>query len=145
MEIQKLQDDSTKITKLSHVLQDIQNKHERRIDGLESRMEYLEGNTKQHIESQVSDMKKDITNSFKEDIHTLVDKRVGELEDMKRRGNNISFFNLKEHNYNSGADNKRADEEDIRLISSCVGFDNSSITIWFRLGKKDPMKTYPVK
>ena len=54
-------------------------------------------------------MKDDIIISLKADMNTVVDARNKELEDRKRRVMNLTVFNLQEHNFGNGPDNKRAD------------------------------------
>ena len=126
-------------------LEEIQKKHSNRMDGLENRMGNLETFTKKEVENQVNSLKADIIESLKGDISTVVDIRSRELEDRKRRETNLTIFNLKEHSYENGADNKRADEEDILEISSGLGLEKLNITTLFRLGKKDPSKNRPLK
>ena len=126
-------------------LDEIRKKHSSRMDGLENRMGNLETLTKKEVENQVHSLRADIIESLKEDICTVVDKRSSELEDRKRRETNLTIFNLKEHNHETGADNKRADEEDVLEISSGLGLENLNIIALFRLGKKDPSKNRPLK
>ena len=102
------------------------------MDGLENRMGNLETFTKKEVENQVNSLKADIIESLKGDISTVVDIRSRELEDRKRRETNLTIFNLKEHTYENGADNKRADEEDILEISSGLGLEKLNITTLFR-------------
>ena len=93
---------------------------------------YFETLTKKEVENQVYNLRADIIESLKEDICTVVDKMSSELEDRKRRETNLTFFNLKEHNHETGADNKRADEENVLEISSGLGLENLNIIALFR-------------
>ena len=68
-----------------------------------------------------------------------------ELEDRKRRELNISIFNLMEHSSDNTAENKKAAELDIRVISASLGIDNLNITIFYGLGKKEPTQTCPLR
>ena len=58
-------------------------------------------------------MKEEICNSLNDDINELVDARNNELEDRRRQESNITVFNLPEHNFSTGQDNKMADEADL--------------------------------
>ena len=75
----------------------------------------------------------------------MVDTRNRELEDRKRREMNITIFNLLEHDSDSGSDNKRADESDVRTISANLGLENLCITMTYRLGRKEEGKTRPLR
>ena len=55
------------------------------------------------------------------------------------------IFNLKEHNNGSGLDNKKADEIDIKAISTSLGLENLNIVTSARLGKREEAKTRPLK
>ena len=130
---------------ISATLDDIKGKYEYRMTNLAEKLGNLEQTTKQEVATQVSKMKDDIINSLKGDIHTVVDQRTQELEDRKRRELNISIFNLKEQHCNSGTDNKRADELDVRTISASLGLENLSISTTYRLGRKEEGKIRPLK
>lgn len=134
---------------IASTLQDIRDRHEKRIDGLEKRIDRFELSTQQEIskkiDSSVTSMKDDIIQSLKDDINTVVDKRTRELEDRKRRENNITLFNLPEHNFENVVESKKADEDAIKEISSCLGLENLNISAFFRLGAKAEGKTRPVK
>ena len=74
-----------------------------------------------------------------------MDARNKELEDRKRRDMNLTVFNLQEHNFGNGPDNKRADENDKLRICSNLGSENLTINYSYRLGKKVESKTRPLK
>ena len=93
----------------------------------------------------VNNMKEDIITSLKADINTVVDARNKELEDRKCRDMNLTVFNLQEHNFGNGPDNKRADENDILRICSSLGLETPTINYSYRLGKKVESKTRPLK
>ena len=130
---------------IAGTLEEIQKRHENRMDHLETRMGNIENTTKKEVEVQVQSLKSDILESLKSDINTVVDERTRELDDRKRRESNITIFNLPEHSHDNGADNKRADEEDILEIFSDLGLQNPSILNLFCLGKKVPTKYRPLK
>lgn len=75
----------------------------------------------------------------------MVDHRNRELEDRKRREMNITLFNLIEHDSDTGPENKRADELDVRIISASLVLDNLSITTSYRLGRREDGKTRPLR
>ena len=97
------------------------------MSSIENRLDRFENSAKENIKSQVNDMKEDIITSLKADINTVVDARNKELEDRKRRDMNLTVFNLQEHNFGNGPDNKRADENDILRICSSLGLENLNI------------------
>ena len=133
------------LQQISSSLQDITGKHDARMSNIEVRLDRFENSAKEEIQSQVNIMKEDIITSLKTDINTVVDARNKELEDRKRRDMNLTVFNLQEHNFGNGPDNKRADENDILRICSSLGLENSTINYSFRLGKKVESKTRPLK
>ena len=130
---------------ISSTVKDIQKNHEQRMSKMEERMSKMETNTKHEIKHQVSSMKDQIVDSLKLDINKLVDSRSRELEDRKRRELNVTVFNLREHDYELGRDNKNADEQDMIEISASIGLENLNIMTSYRLGKKEDGKTRPLK
>ena len=90
-------------------------------------------------------MKKEICSSLKHDINKLVDARNNELEDMRRRETNITLFNLPEQNLITDHDNKMAEEADVNRLCTCLGLETPKMITWFRLGKKAPDRTRPLK
>ena len=129
---------------ITKYLKESLSKNDVRMTKLESRMKKLE--TSNILTNKtVSDMKVEICNSVKEDINKLVDARNSELEDRRRRETNITLFNLREHNLPTGQDNKAADAEDFAQLCACLGLETPSMITWFRLGKKAPNKTRPLK
>ena len=61
---------------------------------LESRVNFLESDTREVIKGSVVDMKEEIIYSLRGDINKIVDTRNGEMEERKRREMNIVVFNL---------------------------------------------------
>ena len=57
----------------------------------------------------------------------------------------MTIFNLKEHNNDSGLDNKKEDEIDIKAISTSLGLENLNIVTSARLGKREEAKTRPLR
>ena len=134
------------LQQISSSLQDITGKHDARMSSIENRLDRFENSAKEEMyQSQVNDMKEDIITSLKADINTVVDAKNKELEDRKRRDMNLTVFNLQEHNFSNGPDNKRADENDILRICSSLGLENLTINYSYRLGKKVESKTRPLK
>ena len=84
----------------------------------------IEEGNKQDIEESVSTMKEDIIKSLKNDMDKVVDSRVKELEDRKRRDFNVLLFNMPEAVRNSPEENKASDEESIKRLCTHLGLDN---------------------
>ena len=112
---------------------------------IENRMDSLETKTSTEIKSSVEDVKEDIINSIRGDVDKLVDKRHREMEDRRRRGQNVVFFNLKEHSNSQGVKNKNADERGVSQLCSDLGLDNLRIVTSYRLGKRNDSKIRPLK
>ena len=115
------------------------------MDKLEDRIMKVEQVMGEELRESVDSMKKEILDTIKEDIETVVDTRTAELEDRKRRDHNLTEFNLPEHTSSNNTENKQQDEEDIRFICSLLGLENILLTTQYRLGKKDDSKTRPIK
>ena len=130
---------------ITGVLIKIEIKQDNRMDKLEDRIMKVEQVTGEEIRKSVDSMKKEILDTIKEDIETVVDTRTAELEDRKRRDQNLTVFNLPEHISSNNTENKHQDEEDLRLISSLLGLESILLTTQYRLGKKDDSKTRPIK
>ena len=125
------------LANITATLDDIKGKYEYRMSNLKEKVGNLEQTTKQEVTTQVSKMKDEIIDSLKEDINKVVDTRNRELEDRKRGEMNITIFKLLEHDSNSGSENKRVDEVDVRNISANLGLENLCITMSYRLGRKE--------
>ena len=90
-------------------------------------------------------VKSEVIDSVKENLNKLVDERTREIEDRKRRDNNLVLFNLSEHRSQIGEENKRRDEANFKDLSASLGLDNPQIQLCFRLGKYYPTKNRPLK
>lgn len=129
---------------ITKILKDSQEKSNARMNKLEDRVSSLES-SKDEMRQSVLVMKDEIVSSVKEDISKLVDARHSELEDRRRRETNITIFNLIEHNFPTGNENKKADEEDFNVLCSSLGVETPGFTNCFRLGRKVANKTRPLK
>lgn len=129
---------------ITKILKDSQEKSNVRMNKIEDRISSLES-SKDDMRQSVLVMKDEIVSSVKEDISKLVDARHSELEDRKRRETNITIFNLPEHNFTTGSENKKADEQDFNMLCSSLGLETPSFSNCFRLGRKTADKTRPVK
>ena len=130
---------------ISKVLGDIQTTTNSRMENFEQRLNTIEERTKADITSSVMTMKTEIIESLQSNLESLVDSRTKELDDRKRRDVNLVLFNVPEHHHPKGEDNKRGDIEDIQRLSSSLGLDNLQVTACFRLGKKKPNLSRPLK
>ena len=74
---------------------------------------------------------------MREDVNQLVDSRNRELEDRRRREQNVTIFNMPEHTAREGQTNKDLDEADVQNISSSLGLANISIN-YIQTGEKEP-------
>ena len=130
---------------ISYVLGDIQKTTDKRITSLEERVTHFERNTSETIKDSIENMKSEVIDSVKENLNKLVDERTREIEDRKRRDNNLVLFNLSEHRSQIGEENKRRDEANFKDLSASLGLDNPQIQLCFRLGKYYPTKNRPLK
>lgn len=130
---------------ISRVLGDIQKTTNTRMDKFEERLNNVEQRNKNDIETCVANMKTEIIDSLKDNMESLVDKRTKEIEERKRRDNNLVIFNVPEHSHAEAEFNKRADSEDVRELSSALGLDNLQIKALFRLGQKKVSAIRPLK
>ena len=85
-------------------------------------------------------MKDDVLQSLREDIDSLVDTRVKELYERKRRDCNGLLFSLPEPRRHLAEENKAADEDGLHL-----GLENLQIVTLFRLGRLATGKCRPLK
>ena len=130
---------------ITSTLNDLKKSNENRFDDLESRVKTIEEGNKQDIEESVSTMKEDIIKSLKNDMDKVVDSRVKELEDHKRRDFNVLLFNMPEAVRNSPEEHKASDEESIKRLCTHLGLDNLRVQIQFRLGKQKTGSCRPLK
>lgn len=106
----------TSLENIAEAIQDIQNKHDSRMQYLEDRMDKKELLNREEIRKSLNEMKSGVLQDLRADIDSLMDKRNREPEDRKRRELNITVFNLTGHNNPSSLENKRQDEEDVIRI-----------------------------
>lgn len=112
---------------------------------LEEGMSSIENQSSHRIRECMSNVKHKILEELKGDINDMADVCSKEMEERKRRENNLVLFNLSERREASGIDNKRKDEEDVRSLYASLGLKNVNVLTTFRLGKKFPSKTRPLK
>ena len=129
---------------ITRFLKEPLDKNDTRMTKLEDQVGKLESG-KESVNTAVLVMKEEIRNSLKDGINKLVDARNNELEDRRRRETNITLFNLPEHNLPTGQDNKMADEADVNQLCTCLGLETPKMITWFRLGRKAPDRTRPLK
>lgn len=129
---------------ITKYLKESLDKNDTRMTKIEDRMGKLE-TSHQSTNKTIIDMKEEICRTIKEDVNRLVDERNSELEDRRRRETNITLFNLSEHNFPSGQENKDADGQDFSQLCTCLGVETPNMITWFRLGRKTPEKTRPLK
>ena len=87
---------------------------------IETRMDTLESKTSTEIRSSIANMKEDLIKSIKVGVDKLVDKRHREMEDRRRRNQNV-VSSQDEHSYSLGAEIKDEDEQDVSKICSDLG------------------------
>ena len=129
---------------ITKILKDSREKSNAKMNKIEDRISSLES-SKEDMRQSVLVIKDEIVSSVKEYINELVDARHSELEDRKRRETNITIFNLTDHNFATGSENKLADEQDFNLLCSSLGLETPGFTNCFRLGRKTANKIRPLK
>ena len=67
------------------------------------------------------------------------------MEDRRRRNQNVVLFDLTEHSYNLGSENKNADESDVNRICSELGLDNLKMVTSYRLWRRNDSRKRPLK
>ena len=112
---------------------------------LEEGMSSIENQSSHRIRECMANVKHEILEESKGDINDMADVRTKEMEERKRRENNLVLFNLSERREASEIDNKRKDEENVRSLCASLGLENVNVSTTFRLGKKFPSKTRPLK
>lgn len=130
---------------ITEVLNDIKITHDDRMTNIETRMSNIEQNTKGEIQNNVQNMKDDIISQLRGDITSIVVDQTKEMDERRKRENNLVIFNLPEAQHSTNLENKKDDEDRIKKISICLGLDNLEIYSSFRLGKKQPNVTRPLK
>ena len=106
---------------ISQVLTEIQSSNDKRMTTLETKVSQIEIKTQEAIQSSITDMKNETIESMKEDVNQFVDSRNRELEDRRRREQNVTIFNMPEHTAREGQTNKDLDEAVEQNISSSLG------------------------
>lgn len=143
------------LNNISRTLSEVKDTNNRRLSNLENKTALL--NTKVHTlkmehDDKISQLSKDIeqvrltaVNEISSDIEKVIDGRVRELDDRRRRNTNIIIFNIPEKTRGDGQQKKKEDEDDIRLLTSKIGIADLELITHFRLGKYDETKTRPLK
>ena len=125
---------------VTSVVQDIQKKRYVRMNRLEERMSSIENQSYLRIRECMANVNHEILEELKGDINDMVDVRTKEMEERKRRENNLVLFNLSEHREASGIDNKRKDEEDVRSLCASLGLENVNFFNNLPLWKEIPIE-----
>lgn len=130
---------------ITSALNDLRKSNDDRIGNLEGRVKSIEEGNQVDIQMSVSSMKEDIITSLKDDLDKLVDIRIREIDDRKRRDCNILIFNLPEPRNRRPEENKKSDEEDVKALSLHLGLENIQILTIFRLGRQTSGSCRPLK
>ena len=130
---------------ITTVLTDLRKSNDDRLDELDNRIKIIEDGNQEDIKESVESMKDDVLQSLKDDINNLVDTRVKELDERKRRDCNVVIFNMPEPRKNSVEENKVADGENLKLLSQNLGLEGVQIITLFRLGRPISGKCRPIK
>ena len=130
---------------ISSALNNLQKSNDVRIGKIEERVKQIEDSSKEEIKCSVASMKEEIIESLKGDLENLVDARTKELDDRRRRDCNLVLFNLPEHRSQNTEENKKGDEEDVKLLCSSLGLENVEFVAQFRLGRRNPTSSRPLK
>ena len=131
---------------ISSALNNLQKSNDVRIGKIEDRVKQIEESNKEEIKCSVASMKEEIIESLKGDPENLVDAaRTKELDDRRRRDCNLVLFNLPEHRSQNTKENKKGDEEDVKSLCSSLGLENVEFAAQFRLGRRNPISSRPLK
>lgn len=130
---------------ISSALNNLQKSNDVRIGKIEDRVKQIEECNKEEIKCSVAAMKDELIESIKGDLENLVDARTKELDDRRRRDCNLVLFNLPEHRSQDTEENKKGDEEDVKALCSFLGLENVQLAAQFRLGRRNPANTRPLK
>ena len=130
---------------ITTVLTDLRKSNNERLDELDNRIKIIEDGNQENIKESVESMKGDVLQSLKDDINNLVDTRVKELDERKRRDCNIVIFSMPEPRKNSADENKVADIENVQQLSQHLGLEGIQIITLFRLGRPLSGKCRPIK
>ncbi|MES9880890.1 MAG: hypothetical protein ABW185_08420 [Sedimenticola sp.] len=130
---------------------EIKTMHESRMDNLERKVDNLGTEIRTEIRTELSDqiknMKMEVTDDAKSNIKQVVEERIKEMDDRRRRESNLIIFMIPEKHCETSAKEKEEDELDIRKIASDLGLNDLDIRHSFRLGGKNktPTSTRPIK
>ena len=72
-----------------------------------------------------------VRQSIRGDVDKLVDKRDREMEDRRRRDQNVVFFNSKEHSNSQGVENRNADEIEVVVAQTKPQKSSPSELLWW--------------
>ena len=135
----------TSLENIASALTDLRKSNDDRIGELENRVKEIEEGKCQDTQTSVSSMKEDVIKSLKEDAEKLVDSITKELDERRKRDFNVLVFNMPEHRYQSPEENKKADEDDVMILSRHIGLENLQLVAWFSLGKLTSNRCRPIK
>ena len=118
---------------------------EKRLSTLEDQMKGVEIKTRQIVHESLKNTKQEVLENIEDKISSMVDAKVKEIDDRRRREMNIVIFNLQEGASASGTENKEYDENNIKIIAADLGLENLEIETSYRLGKKSREKPRVLK
>ena len=114
----------------------IETSTELKITGIQKQITDIELNTEKHIKDNVATSKDNVFASIKTSVEKIVDARFKEMEDRKRRENNLVLLNVPDKRSKTGQENKLHDIDLFEDNCTNLGLDSPQIITIFRLGKK---------
>lgn len=132
------------LEKISDSIKSLEKSNEERMSRLEMKVEKIEQNIPLVVKHETKNIKAQIIEEIKDDVINLVDDRNKELDERRKRENNIVLFNLIEGNSAIGLENQEQDETNLRKIALSLGLESVDISQSYRIGKKG-QNTRPVK
>lgn len=130
---------------ITDTLQEIKQLHDTRMGNLESKVDKMETEITEKVTASMKDVKTEITQEIKSSVRQLVDERNKEMDDRRRRETNLIFFNIPEQLTQIVEDENKQDEADMRTFCRELGLEDIDINVIYRLGKKVPTRTRPIK
>ena len=137
------------LSNVRSAITNLDNKNDVRFGKLEHKLDNIDATINQKVKQEVKDMKqelksdivKEVKNTFSSQLRT----ELREIEDQKRRVNNVICFNIPESAKTSAPEKKEDDIDRFTAICECIEVENVQVNTCFRIGKPTQGICRPLK
>ena len=127
----------------------LDSKSDERFKKMEDKLDSIDLNIHNKVKAEIKTLKTSLTEDIQHEVKKILGSELRtemrEIEDQKRRVNNLVCFNLPESKKQTASDKKMDDANRFTKICKDIGVSEVDITSCFRIGKPGTDRTRPLK